>query len=502
VPGGEFSLRSLPPVALDPFFLDTYEVTNRQFKDFVDAGGYTRRELWKVPFVRNGRSLSWDEARALMLDATGRPGPASWELGSYPEGREDWPVRGVSWYEAAAYAEFAGKSLPTIYHWYKAAGVDNFSQILQISNYGEKGPAKVGTYPGISPDGAYDMAGNVKEWCWNESEGRRHLVGGAFSEPNYTFLEANAQDPFDRSPKNGFRCARYEKPIAEALERPAGDLSRDYNKEKPVSDQVFALFRSFYEYDKTPLDARDEGPLVEEAYWRKQKVSFAAAYGDERVPAYLFLPKNAKPPYRTVVYFPSNVARMTNTSEDMDLRHVDFVVRSGRAVLFPIYQDIYERRLEVRPTSPNLRRDLVIQWSKDLGRSIDYLETRKDIDHSTLAYLGSSLGAIDGVTLVAIEPRIKSAIFLLGGLRFVRLPPEIEPVNFAPRVKVPTLLITGRYDFGTPYETSQAPLFRLLGAPEKDKKHVVYEGGHVPTQLQPLIKEMLDWLDRYQGKVG
>ncbi|MCA1612307.1 MAG: formylglycine-generating enzyme family protein [Acidobacteria bacterium] len=108
VPGGQYSLRSLSEVSFDDFWLDRYEVTNRQFKAFVDAGGYGKREYWKQPFLRDGREIPLEKAMEKLRDATGRPGPASWELGSLPEGREDYPVDGVSWYEAAAYAEFAG----------------------------------------------------------------------------------------------------------------------------------------------------------------------------------------------------------------------------------------------------------------------------------------------------------------------------------------------------------------------------------------------------------
>jgi len=61
-------------------------------------------------------------------------------------------------------------------------------------------------------------------------------------------------------------------------------------------------------------------------------------------------------------------------------------------------------------------------------------------------------------------------------------------------------MLNGRDDYVFPLETSQLPLFRLLGAPEKDKRHVVLDGGHCPPRL-PLIKEMLDWLDRYLGPV-
>ena len=76
----------------------------------------------------------------------------------------------MSWYEAAAYAAFAGKSLPTIYHWYRAAGLGRFADILTVSNFSGKGPAPVGSYGGLGPFGTYDMAGNVKEWCWTETD--------------------------------------------------------------------------------------------------------------------------------------------------------------------------------------------------------------------------------------------------------------------------------------------------------------------------------------------
>ena len=59
---------------------------------------------------------------ARFVDQTGRPGPAEWQAGNYPEGQADYPVSGISWYEAAAYAEFAGKSLPTETHWALATG--------------------------------------------------------------------------------------------------------------------------------------------------------------------------------------------------------------------------------------------------------------------------------------------------------------------------------------------------------------------------------------------
>jgi formylglycine-generating enzyme required for sulfatase activity/predicted Ser/Thr protein kinase len=126
VRGGDIQLRLavigyLPYVQLDDFLIDKYEVTNRQFKEFIDRGGYQERAYWRCPFEMDGKSLSWEDAMVRFRDATGRPGPATWELGTYPEGQADFPVSGISWYEAAAYAESVAKSLPTIYHWVVAA---------------------------------------------------------------------------------------------------------------------------------------------------------------------------------------------------------------------------------------------------------------------------------------------------------------------------------------------------------------------------------------------
>jgi formylglycine-generating enzyme required for sulfatase activity len=81
-----------PPVLLQGFWLDKYEVTNRQFKQFVDAGGYQKREYWNQPFVENGKTLTWKEAMVRFRDASRRPGPATWEGGTYPDGQADYPV--------------------------------------------------------------------------------------------------------------------------------------------------------------------------------------------------------------------------------------------------------------------------------------------------------------------------------------------------------------------------------------------------------------------------
>ena len=504
VPAGTFDLESdNHSVAIRDFWIDQYEVTNRQFKQFVDRGGYRRREYWPHPIVDDGRELSWDEAMTRFRDTTGRPGPSTWELGTYPDGQEDYPVSGVSWYEAAAYASFAGKSLPTAYHWYKASGAFGiFSEILNHSNFSGKGTAPVGKYNGLGPYGTYDMAGNVKEWCWNQATpGKRYVLGGAYNEVSYQFRDQDARAAMDRAAGFGFRCIKQDAPIEAKLLDPIVSFERDPSTLRPVDDAVFAAYRRLYDYDPTPLEARVESEDVSDPKWIKQRVSFRASYANERVPAVMLIPKTGRPPYQAAVYFPGSDAAMSRSSRWMYLTWVEFLVRSGRAVIFPIYQQTYERRTEVRPRGQNAMREIGIQRAQYLRRAVDYLQSRADIDHEKIAGYGLSLGAQLMPVFLAVEPRLKTGVLLSGGFETWNVPPEWDPVNFAPRVRQPVLMVNGREDFDLPYQTAQVPLFNMLGTPPADKRHVVLEGGHIPPQPQLVYKEILDWLDKYLGPV-
>ena len=501
IPAGTFHLLSLNPVQLDDYWMDKYEITNRQFKQFVDKGGYRDRKYWREEFRNEGRVLSWDQAMAEFHDATGRPGPSAWELGDYPPGHDDFPVNGVSWYEAAAYAEFAHKQLPSIYHWYRAADLGIHSDILMFSNFDGSGPAQVGSHPGLGPFGTYDMAGNVREWCWNSTGTRRYLVGGAWNDPRYSYSSIKAALPFDRSPANGFRCVTYPgRPVPVALTGPIEKPARDRGTENPVTDREFRILQNFYSYDHTALRAVTESVDESSRDWKMEKIGFDAAYGNQRVTARLYLPRNAKPPYQTIVYFPPRSALYMRSIDDFEVRFISFLVKTGRAVLYPVYQGMYERRLTA-PPGPSGERDRVIEQSKDLRRSLDYLETRPDIALSRIGYYGISDGARLGLIQLAEEARIRAAVLSAGGLSPGRKPLEIDEINFAPRVRIPVLMLNGRYDFMYAADSDQVQMFRLLGTPEKDKRYVLFNSGHMPVQQQE-IKETLDWFDRYLGPVG
>ena len=503
IPGYE----GMPELALKDYWIDRYEVTNRQFKMFVEQGGYQRREYWRIAFERDGKHLSWDEAMALFRDGAGRPGPKDWIQGEYPKGQDDFPVTGISWYEAAAYAEFAGKALPTIYHWNRAAGSRSAAFIVPASNFGSSGVLPVGSKQDASPWGNYDMAGNVKEWIWTEAEsGKRYVLGGAWDEPPYMFIDPDAQSPYLRASNIGFRCVKYIEPesIPKIASDPMPSPRRDLTKENPASDELFHAYRSLYSYDKTPLNALVEPFGKDEEDWKQEKITYAAAYANERAIAYLFLPKRTSPPFQTVVFFPGSNALQLRTFSLFTTAALDAVLRSGRAVLYPVYKGTYERGDGMESDVANMSsawRDHVIMWTKDVSRALDYAETRPELDHSKVAYYGYSWGAVMGGIVPAVEPRIKVCVLALGGLDFQRSLPEVDTTNFVSRVKQPVLMLNGRYDFFFPVVSNQEPFYRLIGTRKEQKKHLLYDTGHnIPRN--ELIKETLNWLDQYLGPVN
>jgi dienelactone hydrolase len=503
IPGYE----GMPELSLKDYWIDQYEVTNRQFKSFVDQGGYQKRDYWKVDFQRDGKKISWNEAMAMFRDAAGRTGPKDWVQGEYPKGQDDFPVSGISWYEAAAYAEFAGKSLPTIYHWNRAAGPFMAAALVPLSNFSGTEPWQVGSKPDMSPWGNFDMAGNVKEWVWNEADsGKRYVLGGGWDDPNYMFVDPDAQSPFLRAADIGFRCVKYIEQDA-SLPLAAAAMAtprRDLSQQKPVSEELFHAYRGLYSYDKLPLNATVEPFGKDEDDWKTERITYTAAYGHEQAIAYLFLPKKGKPPFQTVIFFPGSNALQMRAFSDYPTAALDGILRSGRAVLYPVYKSTYERGDGLESDVADLSstwRDHVVMWVKDVSRAIDYVQTRPDLDHEKLAYYGYSWGAAMGAIVPAVETRLKACVLALGGLDFQRSLPEVDTVNFVSRVKQPVLMLNGRYDFFFPEQSTQDPLFRMLGTKKDQKKHLLYDTGHnIPRN--ELIKETLNWLDQYLGPVN
>ena len=259
VPAGDFTMgsRDFPDaqpvhkVHLDAFLIDKCEVTNAAFQKFIDAGGYTTQAFWSAAGWSARVSGGWTQ-------------PAFWETDEHHAGMEwqDFPVAGVSWYEAEAYANFVGKRLPTEAEWEKAArGTDRRSYPWGDSLDGSRanhwlsgdpweaeytsfnGSTPVGFYDGRlhpdppfqtrdspSPYGAYDMAGNVWEWVKDRYQSKYYSVspasnpqgpssgsarvvrGGAWDTYSTKYLRSAYRhynnSPASRDPVIGFRCAK------------------------------------------------------------------------------------------------------------------------------------------------------------------------------------------------------------------------------------------------------------------------------------------------------
>lgn len=488
---------------LRAFYIDRYEVTNRDFKAFVNAGGYERRDLWEHEFVLDGERLSWDQAMARFTDTTGRPGASTWKAGNYPDGADDHPVAGVSWYEAAAYARFVRRELPSVHHWRRAFGGGMLSWLLPASNLESDGTAPVGQFHGVGWSGTFDMAGNVREWCFNSSGDQRVILGGGWNDVPYivpqTVFDPGSLPAFDRSSTNGFRLAitHNDQVVANRLREPVSD-TEDVIVTDPDTDDVFAAYLRNYEYDPGPLNS-----IIEESqsgrHWTRERISITSN-ADKRMALYLYLPKTLSSRYQTIVYWPS-IAALFLDSVDQIRMHLDFALQNGRAVAVPVLDGTFERRLPGFPDWGTIAgRDLVIQQVKDMRRTIDYLETRADIDSDSLAFYGLSWGGRLGAIALVVEPRLKIGILNQAGLQHLDMP-ETSVLNFLPRVDVPVLQFNGRYDTDFRFETSAKPFFDLLGTSAADKKHVVEPTGHFVSQAT-VIGETLDWLDKYLGPVS
>jgi eukaryotic-like serine/threonine-protein kinase len=491
------------------FLADKYEVTNREYQAFIDAGGYANRAYWRFPVIDAGKEIPLSAALARFIDRTGRPGPSTWEAGSYPSGLADHPVAGISWYEAAAYAAWAHKQLPTVYHFAQMADTWRTEFLLPFSNFSGKGTTAAGSLPGLSSYGVYDIAGNVREWALNVSgnAGQRFILGGGYTDPTYAFNDSYAQPALDRSPTNGFRCIRELPgvPVPAALTQPLSMAFRDYAREQPVDERTFAQFARQFVYDRAPLEARID-KVVDTDDWKLEAVSVNAAYNGERLPIYVYLPRHGTPPYQPVVMFPGSSAMFESRFDPHWIeqsRDYSFLMKAGRALVFPIYKSTFERQDRLRSDLPDesvAYKDHVVMWVKDLSRTIDYLETRQDMRTDRLAYLGVSWGGFLGGILPAVEKRVRVVVLNVGGMAMEQALPEVDQINYLPRVTQPVLMLNGEHDNYFPVETAQKPLFRLLGTPPGDKKMIVYPSGHLVPRVE-FMKETLAWLDQYLGPV-
>ena len=136
----------------------------------------------------------------------------------------------------------------------------------------------------------------------------------------------------------------------------------------------------------------------------------------------------------------------------------------------------------------------------DAQIACDYIDTRNDMDAERIAYAGYSWGGFMAPYILSIEERIKLGILILFGVQSSDEYPWYDQINYLPRVKIPLLLLAGRYDPDYSMKQQQA-FYDFLGTPENEKEWKIYETTHyIPRK--DLINESLNWLDKYFGPVN
>ena len=509
-----------PDVTLDDFLIDRYEVSNQSYREFIRAGGYVDRSYWRQPFVRDGREISFEEAVALLVDRSGLSGPRGWVNQDYPSGQDAHPVTGISWYEAAAYAEYVDKALPTIYQWMRAARADlrtHFEGYILPWGLASSGPAvdsarerranflgagtvAVDSYPfGMSPFGVYNMAGNVEEWCVNERGTGRATAGGSFEDAPYVFRSGGSLPAFEASRTVGFRCVSAPTASAETGAQPIARKSVPI----PVShvdDATYEGYVSHYRYDRKPSNERIE-ERIEAPDWTRERITIDGLLEGDRIIAYLYLPKRTEPPYQCIDYMVSSTVFFGRTAAEETEAILSSQIKAGRAVLTVVPKGALEREWPGHSNFPQQgewgtvsARDAFVLRLIEFQMALDYLESRPEIDAERIAHIGFSWGAVDqAVVFLAIEPRLRSAVFIGGGLNRsnTRRLPETSALNFVTRVTTPLLLLSGRYDEEIPFEPRGKALIEAVRGPSRVE---MVETGHLPPVeiRNPIIGAYLD----------
>jgi formylglycine-generating enzyme required for sulfatase activity/predicted esterase len=499
---------------LSPYFIDKYEVNNEEFKKFIDDGGYEIFQYWKdMEFIKEGESLTWEEAKEFMVDSTGRTGPLSWELGDYKEGQGKLPVTGITWYEAQAFARYKGNILPPMYHWAKAAfpvteiAAPISPVLLKKSNFSNQSAQEVGN-SGIGAYGTYDMAGNVTEWSWNIFGGRGLTLGGSYEDAAYSASLATPAPRFTRSKLIGFRTARLINPrdlnpFGDPINRPAPKPPSFY---KPFTDSEFSLYSRNFDVGKKDLNSKviyiDESHPI----WDKERVQIDVGYGNEKMDILIFKPKGSNfNKLDSIILYPgANYYRNPPEIDEVNPGEygLDFIIKSGRALVWPAYKGSMNRINDMNisfPRTPDhmrMFRQLLSNWTVDTSRAIDYLQSRNEFNPDNIFYVGMSYGGIYTTHVLLFEDRFKAAVLYVGGMT-PGIPPMSDGKNHFPRMKLPILMLNGRQDYLVP-ESAPQSMFSFIGTPEKDKRLVFYDSGHWPLPRNQMIKETLSWLDRYE----
>jgi pimeloyl-ACP methyl ester carboxylesterase len=274
---------------------------------------------------------------------------------------------------------------------------------------------------------------------------------------------------------------------------------------------MFAGIRLSFDYASGTLDAGKVTVVREDVFenWVRREVLLPTGHPDDPMPVFLFIPRNYQPPYQSVIYLPPADSWSPGFRSDsvmIENYQIDFVPRSGRVLIWPVYSGSHERYDNYHSDAGPERVSLALERNRrvrdEVGRVIDYLQQDSEFDGTRVALMALSYGATLAPFVLATEPRISTAIIYSAGIAPpipIFANPQNDPNVFWTRVRQPTLVMNGKYDPIRPYEFVARPLIDLLATPSDAKKLILYESAHWPLPRYPMMRDSLEWLDQYLG---
>ncbi|MDG1219570.1 MAG: SUMF1/EgtB/PvdO family nonheme iron enzyme [Flavobacteriaceae bacterium] len=478
---------------IKPFYMDKYEVSNKDYKEFVDSNGYYRDEFWPLDLMHEGKKISFSEVKTSFVDKANFPSPKDWYQGTYENGKELYPVSGISWYEAYAYANFRNMSLPSVAEWFYAFDRNRPERALKNANINSYNYTKSRIESDSeNNNGIFDMAGNVREWVSNniKDENSRGILGGSFADDTYVPFDFYSQNAWNRSSYNGIRLVKKIEPDNSGEIFYKREKLRNFYDNYRTTENEWDLIESLFMYDKNNISFEQVNTSKvngQEFYC----TSFNIITSNMTMPVHHLRADPEIKSKKAIIYFPGSNALYRDKITYPTW--VTEMVNSGVDVIFPEYLSTYSRqdgvKTDIGNTSMNYR-DHLITWVKEVRYAVDYAIQNGYEPH----YFGVSWGGQVGVNILAIEDRFKTGILFVGGISLDDVREEIQPEKYAARIKTPTLLLNGRYDFYFPYQSSQLPLFNLMNLDNNNKRHVVVDYAHyVPMHI--VKEETLKWIN-------
>ena len=496
------------------FSISKNEVSNSEFQEFINDGGYQNPTFWDFPIKIGDKLYEFRNTVSNFNGKFGKNGPASWSYGKFPNGLENHPVSGISWFEARAYANYRKQELPNIHQWiYASKTYANIldSEVMKNGNFNSDFTKPVFDDLG-SLDGINNIGGNVKEWTINKSGSNKDkftAAGGSYLEPSYQFVGQNFQNPSDRSIGNGIRLV---KNLSKDGDYSLDDYSisqrifRNIDDEPKISDEMFNYYRSQFNYSAKNLNVETEFIKSNNNNYSVESFSMDPAYiSKEKLSGFIIYSNKATKKHNPVIVFPHG-GSLRSTNLDIIparlIRTFSYLLDEGYAIIYPIYSGLYNRSRNNECVNDQVfcRNNSVIRKGKDYKLVIDYLETRSDFNFKNLSYYGTSMGAIYSNWMLAIDDRVKSAFILVGGVPTSPQPIETDAHNYTRRIKTPIFHIVGKLDPVVSYEKAFLPWKKAIGTPPNDLRIIEMEnvGHYVPRDTVYALHK--NWIEKYSSE--